>query len=99
MGTGQETPMSDKKRWDDLHAAYAKAGEAANEYDRQLSRKYGSIYQSSWLKKGDRDKLDALRARADKIGDKIVELLVRVSPRGEAWLSGVPAHWIRSELT
>jgi hypothetical protein len=91
--------MSDKKRWDDLHAAYAKAGEAANEYDRQLSRKYGSIYQSSWLKKGDRDKLDALRARADKIGDKIVELLVRVSPRGEAWLSGVPAHWIRSELT
>jgi len=48
---------TDKKRWDDLHAAYAKAGESANEYDRQLSRKYGSTYQPSWLKKGDRDKL------------------------------------------
>jgi len=90
---------ADKKRWDELHAAYAKASEAAHEYDLQLARKYGSTYQPSWLKKGDRDKQDALRARADKIGDKIVELLVRVSPRGQAWLSGVPAHWIRSDLT
>ena len=87
---------TDKKRWDDLHAAYAKAQEALHEYDRQLHSHYGR-YEHQWLKKGERDKLEKLQERAGKIGDKIVELIKKISPRD--WMSGVPAYWIRSELT
>jgi hypothetical protein len=91
---------ADKKRWDDLHAAQAKAQEIEDEYERELRRKYG--YEGSWrswIKKGERDKLERLEAKTDKIGDKIIELLVKVSPRGEAWLSGAPSWWIRQRLT
>jgi hypothetical protein len=90
---------ADKKRWDDLHADQATAREAASEYERQLGSKYGYQHQRSWLGKGERDKLERLEARTNKIGDKIVELLVRVSPRGETWLSGTPAWWIRQKLS
>ncbi len=51
---------ADKKKWDDLHAALAKATEAANAYDRQLHSHYGR-YETQWLKKGERTKLEALR--------------------------------------
>ncbi len=91
---------ADKKRWDKLHADYAKAREEFGAYEMELGRQYN--YErgwQTWLNKGQRNKLERLRARADKIGDKIVDLLVRISPRGEAWLTGVPAQWIREELT
>lgn len=39
------------------------------------------------------------RVTVDDAGDQIVDLLVRVSPRGETWLSGVPTWWIREKLT
>jgi hypothetical protein len=90
---------SDKKRWDDLHAAYANADRAAFNYELELGTKYGHNFSSSWLSRAQRDKLDRLRAKKDQIGDKIIELLVRVSPRGDRWLSGVPSWWIREKLT
>jgi hypothetical protein len=90
---------TDKKRWDELHAAQSAKYEARRAYELELGHHYGHHFEPQWLKKGQRDKLEKLRAAEDKIGDKIVELLVRVSPRGEAWLSGVPAHWIRWDLT
>jgi hypothetical protein len=89
---------ADKKKWDTLHAAYAKAREAESEYDRRLHSKYGR-YESSWLTRTERAKIDALSDRSDKIGDKIVDLLVKISPRGDRWLSGVPSWWIREKLT
>ena len=91
---------ADKKRWDKLHADYAKAREELQAYESELGAKYG--YQKgwqTWLNKTQRGKLERLGARADKIGDKIVDLLVRISPRSEAWLTGVPAWWIREQLT
>ena len=88
---------TDKKRWDDLHAALAKADEAVEEIEHQFRLKYGHSYQSSWLKKTDRDKLEKLRDRADKIGEKIFELVDRISPRD--WASGVPSWWVRHDLT
>jgi nitroimidazol reductase NimA-like FMN-containing flavoprotein (pyridoxamine 5'-phosphate oxidase superfamily) len=93
---------ADKRRWDDLHAAYAPARAAVRDYESQLSLKYGgssSHNWRSWVGRGERTKLEKLEARANKIGDKIVDLLVQVSPRGEAWLSGAPAWWIREKLT
>jgi hypothetical protein len=90
---------TDKKRWDELHAAQSAKYETRRAYELELGSKHGHHFEPQWLKKGERDKLEKLRAAEDKIGDKIVELLVRVSPRGQAWLSGVPAHWIRWDLT
>lgn len=94
------SPASDRRRWDELHAAHALARTAVDDYEGQLAPKYGwSQSWRSWITKTERDKLDRLEARRDKVGDKIVDLLVRVSPRGEAWLSGVPAWWIKEKLT
>lgn len=88
---------TDKKRWDDLHAAYARAHEAELAYEIELSAKYGHNFQRQWLSKGQRDKLESLQARKDKIGEKIFELITRVSPRD--WSSGVPSWWVQSKLT
>jgi len=97
-----ESPAADRRRWDELHAAYAVARTEADAFRLQLNRKYGSdsnLGWRTWLSKGDRDKLERLEAKVNRVGDKIVDLLVRVSPRGESWLSGVPAWWLRERLT
>lgn len=98
-GHAKEMTMSlaaDKKRWDELHTALAKATEAKDEFDRQLHAHYGR-YEDQWLTKTQRAKLTALRAKEDKIGEKIFELVTRVSPRD--WSYGVPVWWVRRELT
>ena len=87
-----------KARWDALRAAYLTADEVASALRRTLELKYGSS-NVRWASTGERNRLDKLTERRDKIGNKITELLVKISPRGEAWLSGVPAHWIYGKLT
>jgi len=97
-----ESPAADRRRWDELHAAYAVARTEADAFRLQLNRKYGSDSNPgwrTWLPKGDRDKLERLEAKVNRVGDKIVDLLVRISPRGESWLSGVPVWWLRERLT
>jgi len=93
---------TDRRRWDELHASYATKREAARGYERQLSLEYGGSHDQNWrmwVPRSKRERLERLEAAADRVGDKIVELLVRVSPRGEAWLTGAPAWWIRERLT
>ena len=87
---------ADKKRWDDLHAALEKAHEAVSVYDRQLFAHYGR-YENNWLTKIQRSKLEALHAKEEKIGDKIFELVTKISPRD--WYYGASAWWVRRELT
>jgi hypothetical protein len=96
------SPAADRRRWDDLHAAYSVARTEADAYRVQLNVKYGSDSNPgwrTWLPKGERDKLERLEAKVNRIGDKIIDLLVRISPRGESWLSGVPVWWLRERLT
>jgi len=90
---------SDKTRWDKLHADYAKAYQASRDNEIALRVKYGDGNWRMWCSRGEKTRTEKLEARRDKIGDKIVDLLVRISPRGEAWLSGAPAFWIRGDLT
>jgi len=89
----------DKDRWDALRARYAVAIEAARAEERRQRIKYGDASWRAWSSRGDKNLIERLQKRADKIGDSIVELLVKVSPRGEAWLTGAPARWIREKLT
>jgi hypothetical protein len=92
---------ADRRRWDDLHASYATARAAADEYRSSLQARYGysDPRWQNWITRAERAKLERFEGRADKIGDKIIDLLVRISPRGEAWLTGAPAWWIREKLT
>lgn len=90
---------ADKKRWDSLRAQLAKATEAKEALELQLGSKYGHNFQRSWLSAGQRNKLEALQERVNKIGDKIIAMIPEVSPRGDKWFSGVPSHWLRNELT
>lgn len=92
---------ADSRRWDDLHASYATARAAVKDYESSLRPKYGYSDPNwrSWITRTERAKFERLEARADRIGDKIVNLIVQISPRGEAWLSGAPAWWIRERLT
>jgi len=90
---------ADKRQWDKLHADFARAEAAAHEFERGLWARYGGNFQTSWLKAGEKKKLEQLRDRANKIGDKIIDMIVKVSPRADAWLSGVPSHWLRRDLT
>ncbi len=88
---------ADKKRWDDLHAALAKAEAATREYELSLVRTYGANFNRSWLTRPQQKKLEAFQERADKIGEKIFELVTKISPRD--WSYGVPTWWVRRELT
>ena len=89
---------ADKKRWDKLRADYLAATAARDELEIEMNSKYGRGHEPWWPRSA-RTKREKLRERQDKIGAKITDLLVRVSPRGETWLSGVPAYWIYEKLT
>lgn len=91
--------QADKVRWDKLHVDYEKKYEAARAFEIELRVKYGDRNWRTWAGRGDRTKLERLEAARDKVGDKIVDLLYKISPRGEAWATGAPAWWIRSKLT
>lgn len=90
---------TDKKRWGDLHEALAKVRAEQEALESKLRLKYGMNYQTSWLSNADQTRLEKFRAKADKIGDKIIDMIVRLSPRGEKWLRGVPSWWLREKLT
>jgi len=88
---------ADKKKWDTLHAAYAKASEALLAYEIQLGGKHGHKFQTQWLSSTERKKLEKLRDAKEKVGEKIYELVDRISPR--RWDQGVPSWWVRERLT
>jgi hypothetical protein len=90
---------SGKARFDTLRAQYRAAyGAARNEAITQ-SIKYGSEREArSWASRGEKNRLEKLEKKRDRIGDAIIDLIVRESPRGEAWKTGVPTFWLRADL-
>jgi len=89
-----------KKRFESLRAAYDAAYEAARNEVITQSVKYGTERDArNWASRGEKNRLEKLEKKRDKIGDAIVELVVRESPRGEAWKSGVPTFWLRKNLS
>jgi hypothetical protein len=94
---------TDKARWDKLRASYVQKREAARDFERGLRVRYGADYGShgwrQWITRGEKTRLEKLEAAADKVGDKITEMLPKISPRGDAWYTGAPAWWIREKLS
>lgn len=97
---GYASLAASKKRFDALRAAYLAAGEAARDELITQSVKYGTEREArSWASRGEKTRLEKLEKRRDKAGDALTDLVAAVSPRGEAWKSGVPIRWIRQDLT
>jgi len=84
-----------RNQFNKARARYLAADEALASFKNELSRHYGN-YQNSWLKAGQRKKLEALDERRDKAKEAIFSLL-ESSPRD--WNHGAPAYWIASRLS
>lgn len=84
------------ERWNALHLRLIVARGVFAACERRLRGQYGE-FQPAWLTKVQRAELDQKRAAVHKVEEKIFALLDEVSPRN--WRSGVPAHWVASELT
>jgi hypothetical protein len=90
---------SSKKRFDALRAAFLAAHQAARDEAITQSVKYGSERDArSWASRGEKTRLEKLEKKRNKIGDAIVDVIVNESPRGDAWKSGVPSHYLYEKL-
>ena len=88
-----------EERFSALRAAYLTANRAARDESIRQSIKYGGDQNArSWASRGDKTKLEKLNSKSNKVGDAIIALVVKESPRGEAWTSGVPITYLREKL-
>ena len=85
------------EQWNKLRADYLEADRAYHALDNELSYKYGSKHGYEWASTTERKKLEQLRKRKDRVGEKMFAILEKVSPRD--WAHGVPAHWIYEKLS
>lgn len=91
--------VADEKRFKELRARYEAVYRAAQDESIRQAVKYGSEQAArTWASRGDKTKLETLEKRRNKVGDAVVELIVKASPRGDAWRSGVPVFWLQSKL-
>ncbi len=96
--TTKRAPPSERVRakFTELRNKYLAAKAKVDQFDSALRARYGSSYQSSWLKTGERGTMDRLRAARDRVGDAFRKHLESFSPRD--WEVGVPLHWILESL-
>jgi hypothetical protein len=88
-----------KARFDTLRAQYLAADRAATDEAITQSVKYGTERDArSWAGRGEKSRLEKLEKKRDKIGDAIIDLIIKESPRGESWQSGVPTSYLRRDL-
>jgi hypothetical protein len=82
-----------------LRARYEAAHRVAQDEAIRQSIKYGGDQNArSWASRGDKTKLEKLYAKQSKLGDAIVDLVVKESPRGQAWMEGAPSHYLHRKL-
>jgi len=89
---------ADREKWDSLHAAGRKAVDTLDAYESQLRRKYGRV-ERSWLTPTELARIERLRARVRIADRRVIDLLTKISPRGDSWLQGVPSWWLARSLT
>ena len=97
--TTKKAPPSERVRakFAELRSKYLAAKAKIDQYDSALGARYGTSYQSPWLKAGERSTLERLRAARGRVGDAFTKHLASFSPRD--WENGVPHHWVCESLT
>lgn len=91
------SPLAGEAKWNALQAEYRAAYAAFQDHEVALAVKYGDRRNIRWASRGEQKKLEQLRARADRIADRMYKMLERSATRD--WRHGVPAHWIAEKLT
>jgi hypothetical protein len=86
-----------RERFEALRARYLDAKAKWAALHDALGDKYGSGYQDSWLRAGERSALARLRKATERWGDAFTEHVATFSPRD--WSYGVPQAWVREDLT
>lgn len=87
-----------EKRFESIRAAYRKVAERRETFRSALREKYGeSCPPLPWQTRTERNKADAIQAADMKATERMCSLLDEISPRD--WRSGVPAHWLMTDLT
>lgn len=87
---------ADRTKFLSLRARYQIASNNYDALDSALRLKYGP-YQRSWLKSGERKKLESLLDKKHKLQMQFYELLQRISPRD--WGRGIASWWMIENLT
>jgi hypothetical protein len=91
--------VADEKRFKTLRERYEAAYRVARDESIRQSIKYGGDSNArAWASRGDKSRLEKLEAKRNKLGDAVVEVIVKASPRGDTWRSGVPVFWLQSKL-
>jgi hypothetical protein len=91
--------LRSKAQWDKLRADYLAAMRAADDQESSMRIRWGDRDWRTWSSKSEQKKFEKLRAHASKIGNKMTDMLVEVSPRGDAWLTGAPVAFIYRDLS
>ena len=92
-----KSPAPSREKFEQLRTKYLVAREKWTNLRISFELRYGGRFQTSWLKAGERNKLDALANARDRVGDTLFAYIQAVSPRD--WSHGVPSHWILEELS
>lgn len=95
MKTIQTKPSPD--RFTALRVRYLEKRDARDAFEREIRWKYGDGWSDAWIGRGERTKLERLRAAADKAASAFYDYLTVISPRD--WSYGVPTCWIYESLT
>jgi hypothetical protein len=80
-----------------LRARYLTAVGKREELESRLTSKYSSAWKRDWLSTAERHALERLGAAVDKASDAFFAHLQSISPRD--WSSGVPVHWLYTDLS
>ena len=86
-----------RARFTELRSKILAATAKFDQFDSALRAHYGTSYQPSWVKVGERNTLERLRAARSRAGDAFTKHLASFSPRD--WDIGVPIHWVWERLT
>jgi hypothetical protein len=94
-----EPTAKDQRAFDRARARYLDAQSREDTYRLEvILRKYGSLRPSvSWLNRTETAKLETFARARDRAGEALLAVLDRVGCR--QWRSGVPYHWIMSNLS
>ena len=83
-----------RERFNALQRAAQQSAEVARHYAIDLEVKYS---RPEWAKRSERNRLEQLRARANRHQNRLYEFLATFATRD--FTSGVPCHWVVSSLT